>query len=1423
MMRYGQFLMRHRNTLLIWAAALLVVFTLVGFFVVPPIVKSVLTSQLTAALHREVAIREVRFNPFALSATVRGLTVKEPKGSETFASFEQLYVNLEASSLFRLAAVVREVRLTKPFVRLVRRQDESYNFSDLLPSPPPQPTTPAKPVRFSVNNIRVIDGGADISDETVRKTHAVRNLNIGVPFVSNIPSYVQTFVQPGISLEVNGTRYAVEGKTRPFADSQETTLDVNINDLNLPYYLAYLPKDLLTFTMPSGRLDAKLAIVFVRKGKNEQTLAVKGDVGLRELAVDDKQGGPVVRLPRLGLGLASVEPLVRKAHLSKISLESPEFTVRREKDGITNVETLLPKPAPAQKPAEKTVASPGETVALDVDEISITGAKVFFSDLVPRLPFNSTLAPIDVKIQQLSTRPDTKGTYNLTLATEAKEQIALDGTMSLAPIVVDGKVDVQAVPLKKYAPYYSDMILFAIEGGQVDLSTHYRYAQGEKEPEITASEAALSVSGLRLKRQDEKEDFVRVPVFTVKDTAIDVTQRQVTVGVVSTQKGFASAKRLPNGEVDLQKLMAPPPAGQAPVAPAAGADQKPWVVTVKRATVDQYTVKVEDRAAAEPITLIAEKIRVAADNITTAKNKTGKLSLSLLLDQSATVKVNTAVGLDPLRADGKAEIAGVVLKRYAPYYRNLVAFDIQDGVLDVATGYRVAQAKDAFDIKLAGLSTSLKTLQLKTRDTNQQFLSIPTLAVKNTAVDLSQQDVSVGDMSTAQGTVVVVRSRDGEINLTKLLPRTTAAAASLADAPGAAPGAGPPTAGPPARPWTVKATAVSVDQYRIQFTDETPSEPVNVTVEDVTLKAENLSTAENQPAGKVSLGLRLDKGTVSAEGAASVAPVTADLQVAVKEIDIRPFQPYVADNVKVTITGGLVSTKGRLELSIKEPQGLQAKFTGESSLAKFGANEKTTSDELLKWESLALQDLSVGYNPLSIRAKKIALADFFAHVIIQPGGRLNLQEITDKGEAAKPADQPKPAAAPAKTEIAAPAAPNVAQDVQIEELTLQGGRVQFQDRTLKPSYSAEMTELGGRVSGLSSAETSLADVELRGKMNNSAPLDITGKVNPLKQDLFVDLRARFTGMDLSPTSPYSGKYVGYVIEKGKLSFDLKYLIDKKKLNSENKVFIDQFTFGEKVDSPDATSLPVKLAVALLKDRNGEIHLDIPVTGSIDDPKFSVWSIVLQVIGNLITKAVTSPFALLGAAFGGGEGMQYVEFDAGLTSIPADGVKKIDALVTALSEKPSLKLEIAGYVSPEADREGLKQYLLQRKVKAQKLNDLVKKGSPAVPVDEIVVAPEEYEKYLTLAYRAEPFPKPRNFIGMVKSLPIPEMEKLMLTHIEVGDEELRQLAARRANTVRDALLKSGKIEAERLFIVEPKGLTPEKKDKVKESRVEFKIA
>jgi hypothetical protein len=434
-------------------------------------------------------------------------------------------------------------------------------------------------------------------------------------------------------------------------------------------------------------------------------------------------------------------------------------------------------------------------------------------------------------------------------------------------------------------------------------------------------------------------------------------------------------------------------------------------------------------------------------------------------------------------------------------------------------------------------------------------------------------------------------------------------------------------------------------------------------------------------------------------------------------------------------------------------------------------------------------------------------------------GIVNLQDILKKEETKAEPSSPTPIHEKGPTTAEEKES---SKNIKVDTITLQEGRVDFSDKSLNPEFSISLSEMGGRVSGLSSEENTTADVELRAKLNDYAPLEITGKINPLRDDLFVDLKARIKDLDLSPATPYSGKYVGYTIEKGKLSFDLKYLIVKKKLDSQNNIFIDQFTFGEKVESPHATKLPVKLAVALLKDRKGEIKLDLPVTGSLDDPKFSVWGIILKILINLITKAATSPFALLGAAFGGGEELSYIEFDDGSTILTEPNTKKLENITKALQDRPSLKIDIEGHVDMERDRDGLKELFFNRKLKTQKLNELIKKGQPVVPVDEVKIEPPEYEKYLKLAYKGEKFPKPKNVLGMAKDIPGPEIEKLMLTHIEIKESDLRTLASQRAMKVKDAILKDGQVEPERVFILEPKTLPPEKKEKIKDSRVDFKL-
>jgi hypothetical protein len=284
--------------------------------------------------------------------------------------------------------------------------------------------------------------------------------------------------------------------------------------------------------------------------------------------------------------------------------------------------------------------------------------------------------------------------------------------------------------------------------------------------------------------------------------------------------------------------------------------------------------------------------------------------------------------------------------------------------------------------------------------------------------------------------------------------------------------------------------------------------------------------------------------------------------------------------------------------------------------------------------------------------------------------------------------------------------------------------------------------------------------------------------------------------------------------------DLKYLIVQKKLDAENKIFFDQLTLGDRVESPEATKLPVKFGISLLKDRKGEIHLDVPVTGRLDDPKFSVFKIVLQVIGNLLAKAATSPFALVSALMGGGEQLEYAEFEYGSAEVKDETVKKLNTIAKALQDRPELRMDVEGHV--EKDREALKTLFFQRKIKTQKMKETVKKGQPLVPVDEIKIDPKEYERYLKKAYKAEKFPKPKNFIGLEKGIPVPEMEKLMLTHTEITEEDLRNLASQRARRVKDFLVQEGKIDPERIFLVEAKSLSPEKKENLKDSRVVFAL-
>jgi Domain of Unknown Function (DUF748) len=991
--------MRRYKKILIGLGVTLVIFGITGFFILPPIVKSILVDKLSQTLKRPVSIQAIKINPYALTATIHGFEIKEPSGQEKFVSFDELYVNLDSLSIFKRALILKEIKLTGPYARIIRNLDATYNFSDLLVKPAEEKKEEkAGPFHFSMNNIHIEKGNVDFWDGPKKTQHTVRDLKIAIPFISNMDYLVHQYTQPVLSATINGNPYLLQGRTKPFEESLETYFDIDIKNINIPYYLAYVPVD-LNFKLLSGSVDTKLQIVFTEFQKKKPSLMVKGDVTLRDLTIDDKKGRFILRVPSVNVALADIEPFTPLYHVGKVVIASPEVNIRRDKKGDINLLALIP----------------------------------------------------------------------------------------------------------------------------VD------------------------------KKQKDKQKMEKA------------------------------------------------------VKPEKKADAK----------------------APSPLPLQVDELRIDA----------GKITLK----------------------------------------------------------------------------------------------------------------------------------------------------------------------------------------------DEKPTDPVSLAVNQLNLKVIDFSMKKDTKSW-LELAMEFDKkGQISAVGPFTVDPMSAELALKLNNIDIRTFQGYFNDKVKITVTNGFVTAAGNVAVKDLKEKGLTASYKGICLIANFSSLDKLNDDDFLKWKSLYFSDMRVGYNPLSINIRQIALADFYASVIIDEDGVLSLQSIVAEekvpAEATPGAAQEKTPAPQKKEELPAKeTAPAKGSEnlVKIGAITLQGGTIDFLDRSVDPNYLAHLSQIGGRVSGLSSIDEKPAEVELRGKYNNSMPAEITGKINPLRKDLLVDLKASFKNMDLSTASPYSGKYVGYNIQKGQLSFDLKYLIVNKKLESENKIFIDQLTLGNKVESPQATKLPVGLAIALLKDRKGEINLDVPVNGSLDDPQFSIFHLIIQVLVNLITKAVTAPFALLGSLVGGGEELGYLEFDYGQAMVSETNLKKIQTLAKALYDRPALKLDIEGHVDLENDRESLKKVQIERKMKARKLNDMISQNLPAVPVDDVKLLPQEYEKYLTQVYRAEPFPKPRNAIGLVKALPVTEMEKLLMTHAIVKDDGLRLLATQRVAMVKDLFLKTGQVTPDRIFLIEPKTLAPEKKEKLKDSRVDFKL-
>ena len=772
-------------------------------------------------------------------------------------------------------------------------------------------------------------------------------------------------------------------------------------------------------------------------------------------------------------------------------------------------------------------------------------------------------------------------------------------------------------------------------------------------------------------------------------------------------------------------------------------------------------------------------------------------------------------------------LADFSLQSLAPYIAQSVIPRV-DGRLAAQGSLTWSAKADAPALKIALASATLDDLRVQPAGA-APAARWDRLALTELQLDVTARTVAIAGVRLTRPNVQVARDAAGRIDAAHWLRESAPAHV--------APGPAAPASQPAGAPWHVQVRSVTLDDGLLQFADaslhpEQHLPPLRAELRQLRLDVQDFAWFGDHPVppARVTVEARIGRPSVAGskgahggelgwKGTLGASPLTANGSLRVVRFPVALVTPWVADRLPVSLLRAEAGYIGHVDLK-SGPSGLEVNTAGDALLGDVhlttlaaaspaSAASAASPEELLGWQSLSLKGVKFAMKPDAtprLDVAQVELDDLFARVLVTEQGRLNLQDIggaAASDAALAPAPEPVPASPSASTAapVTAASAP-LPITINVGGIRLVNGRVDYTDHFVRPNYSAALTELNGSLGAFGSGSRDMAPLQLHGRAAGTAILDITGQVNPVARPLALDIEAKATDLELAPLSPYAGKYAGYAIERGKLSMDVAYKIAADgRLEARNQVILNQLTFGDAIASPTATRLPVRLAVALLKDRNGVIDINLPISGSVNDPQFSVGGIVLKLLGNLLVKAVTSPFSLLAGGGGGDADMGVVEFRPGTAVVTDASAAALDKVAGALADRPALQVTITGSADVQAERADWQRESLETQLRAMARDDSLRSGAPASAPSSVpaALAPATRSALLRTLYKQTRLPdKPRNVLGMAKDLPDAEMEDRLRRNVPVDDEAMRQQALTRAIAVRDALVANG-ISSDRVFL------------------------
>jgi len=1287
------------RTLLLWLGGAVALYSLIGFLLLPALVKSQAVVHVETSLGHKLSLGEVRFNPFTLTAEITDFDLREASGNRLVA-FQRLFVNFETSSLLRRAWAFAVVEVAAPVLKFELRPDGTHNFSALIAKLQRSPPAPEGPMpRVEINLFQVSAGRVELADLQAGESATLHltPITFELTELSTLPSEGSSYKLSARSTDGESIQWGGEIVLNPFSSIGQLTLQ--------GWQVATLTR-ILGNRVALHDAGGQVGISFDYRAALARgafsLLISNAQASIDDLRLTSEAGAaPLVDLKRLALTASSFDLVQRTVAIETVELSGARVALAIDTEGKPNWSALLPRTAPA---------SPDPTS--DPITAQASNAPAAAPLVPPPVPPSAEPKSWTIKLDQFTAQGLALDFVDQRAASAAKVAFA-EGTLSAS-----GTAQIDPIT----ATLNLDNVNFAFANVELDRAAE---KVALKAIELSASQWTSSSKESRLQSE--------------------LSNPKVAATGISVQQAEQSWQ-LGKGSVSAQSIG---------IGTATGADT---------------TTNVQVAA----LTLEGEGLRGRIGT---------KTELVQLKQFSAGAKTLAMDGSD-MQIKGEALRAGldVLILR------------------DPATGAELA--------RLARAEAIGGTVSTKQRSAQVERITLSD-AHANATLDGSGK-------------------LDWDAFLAAFAPSHPAGKSTSA----AVASKGSPSSAPPTPSWDASVKLIELSRFGAAYTDQRAQSALAIALQDVNARVRNTGTKTKTPAGIEINGRIKDSGQFRVAGNVDVRTFASDVKLKLDGISLTPAQPFLAQQARLQIVSALASAEGRLRYGKPKEAGAGIVFEGELGLDKVVIEETEPAQPFLALDSLRASQVKLALGPNSLDIPDLRLNRLVTKLLIAEDQSVNLVKVLRKQPSqAQPASAPAVAtdgAAPPVPPRSSPAAapPDDAFPLSLARIRIDHSALEFADLALRPQFSTRMHELQGVITGVSSSRDSRARLELDARVDEFGAAIIRGSINPFEPRAYTQVDLDFRNIAMSALTPYSAKFAGYRITSGQLSMNLQYRIKNSALQGNNKIVLDKLVLGERVDSPGALNLPLELALAILRDANGRIDIGLPVSGSLDDPQFSIGGLVWKAIGNLLTRIVTAPFRALAGLFGGGENEQLgsIEFDPGSEALRPPERQKLRTVAEALQKRPQLKLTVKPAYATETDRAALQSLAVRRAI-VTRAGIKLEPGEAPGPLD--VSSAKTQQAIEALFVERFGMPAARDLrASLTKQTSAPRagaakatadqatvaavgiaqtMSERLIEAQSVSVAELAELATRRGAAIVQELQIAGKVEAARLASNDPKSV------------------